>query len=278
MFLKSSIFWRIIEPIILGSIVNIVVNYIFDPFEPDFILEEFLVAIVLAIPITEINHFISQRLDRKFNWTNHFALRFLYHLIYLTIALLIVLNVLGNLYIWIIGDDFYSLNEILIINLSVFVIALLLTIFQWLFQFYKNWQKAEINFQNTNEELYKIKSELEKGSQELELQKGNSTLRINIGDIKYVKSEFGIVWVYYNNDKAVFNSSLSSLSEYLPKKYFFQANRNAIISRDSVLSFSNSIYGKIDLQLKELYNENQRITISRLKASRFRKWYNSTSG
>lgn len=268
--------WRILEPILLGSIANIVINFIFNPASPDFILKEFLIAIVFATILTEINRFIDLRLERKHSWAKNLGKRFFYQLTYLTVSLIVVINVIGNIYIWLIGDGFYSLRELLIINLCVFVVALLLTFFKWSVHFYKNWINAEHNLTDSTKELNKLKSEFEKGSNQIELQKGNGLLQLNAEDINFVKSDLGVVWVYYDHSKAVFNGPLLGLMEMLPNHLFFHATRNTIIRQEMILSISPSTYGKIDLKLKDMVDGNCSITISRLKAASFRKWRNSS--
>lgn len=261
----------------MGSIANIVINFIFDPTDPDFIFKEFFVAIVFATMLTEISRLIDKRLDKRISWAGNLGRRFLYQLSYLTIALLVLLNVIGNIYIWIIGDDFYSAQELIIINLCVFAVALLLTFFKWSMHFYKNWIHAERNLEATHEHLSELKSEFDKKNTRIELLKGNSILHISAEDIHFVKAELGIIWVYYDMQKAVFQNSLGNLMELLPKHLFFHATRNAIVHRDKILSISPSTYGKISLVIENSLEENAAITISRLKAASFRKWYYSSS-
>ncbi|WP_422861343.1 LytTR family transcriptional regulator DNA-binding domain-containing protein [Flagellimonas sp. W118] len=274
---KKINYWRILEPILLGSVTNIVVNFIFDPVNPDFILEEFLVAVVFATILTEINRLIDKKLDKKISWANNLGKRFLHQLIYLTGTLLILLNVIGNIYTWLVDNDFYSLKELMIINLCLFVVALLFTFFKWSMHFYKSWIHAEQNLETTHEHLNELKSEFDKKNTRIELLKGNSMLQINASDINFVKAELGVVWVYYDMEKAVFPNTLTNLMGQLPKHLFFLATRNAIIHRDRIMSISPSTYGKIDLTVKNSLEENNSITISRLKAASFRKWYNSSS-
>ncbi|MEX0314646.1 MAG: LytR/AlgR family response regulator transcription factor [Allomuricauda sp.] len=270
-------YWRILEPILLGSIANIVINFIFDPTNPDFIFKEFFVAIIFAFMLTEVNRLVDKKLNKKINWANNLGKRFLYQLVYLTTALLILLNIVGNIYIWLIGDDFYSVKELVTINLCVFGVAGLLTFFKWSMHFYRNWVRAERSLETTHEHLIQLKSEFDKTHSKIELQKGNSTLHIQAEDIYFVKAELGIVWVYYNTEKAVFQTSLESLMELLPNHMFFRTTRNAIVRKDAILSISPSTYGKIDLIVKNVLEDNTQITISRLKAATFRRWYNSSS-
>ncbi len=276
--MKNIDYWRVLEPIILGTIANITINYIFDPKNPDFVLDEFLFAFVFATIVTEINHKINTRLDKKYSWTHNLGKRFSLHLAYLTITLLFLLNVIGNLYLWIIGDGFHTLREILIINLSVFVIALFLTFLKWSIHFYQNWRSTEHHLNDYTQKFDDLKSEIIKSEQMIELQKGNSLYKINASDIIYAKIEHGIVWVYFDKtNKGVFHGTLNNLKQLLPDYLFYQVNRNIVIHKDGILAISSSTYGKIDVELKEEVLGNSLVTVSRPKASSFRKWYNSNS-
>lgn len=270
-------YWRIIEPLALGATANILINYLFNPGNPDFVFTEFVVAVSIALIITEINRRIDILLEKKYRWTECFTKRFRYHLFYLTVFLLFVLNVLGNIYMWIVGDSFHTLHEMLIINLCVLVLALLLTTQKWAIQFYQNWKTTEYQLNNSTQELNKLKTEINKSSAQVELIRGSNCYKINVGEIRYAQIENGIVWVYYGEkDVALFNGTLSSLKGILPAYSFFQVTRNMILHRDSVLAVASSTYGKIDIRLKEDIPGEKAITVSRLKASQFRKWYSSS--
>ena len=269
---------RIIEPLLLGSIANITINYIFNPNNPDFIVKEFVVAFLFAIVITEINRELNIRMEKKYSWTNSFGKRFMYHLAYLTIFLLLVLNILGNAYMWMVGDSFHDLSEMLIINVSVLILAVLLTTQKWAIHFYQSWRNTENHLRNSNQKLDVLQLEIEKSSVQIELTKGSNLYKVNVEDIQYAKIEHGIVWVRSNLEKeAIFNGTLGSLYELLPEYSFFQITRNIIVHRDSILVIASSDYGKIEIKLKEELSDENPITVSRLKASLFRKWYHSSS-
>ena len=73
MKLKRKVnFWRLLEPLILGVLANFIINYIFNPSNPDSSLEEYVAAIFFSLLITELNHFIDQKLESKYNWTMDF--------------------------------------------------------------------------------------------------------------------------------------------------------------------------------------------------------------
>ncbi len=269
-------FWRFLEPLFLGCIANILINFIFKPNNPDFILQEFVTAIAFSILVTEINRFIDGKLEHRIPWTRQLGKRFVYQLSFLTLTLLVILNGVGNLYIWLIGDDFYSIKELVIINLSVFLVALLLTLIKWAVHFYKNWKNAEHELDSSKETLNKIKVELDKSDTYVELQRGNENLRVSIADVIHAETQNGVVWVYYQVTRAVYPGTLDSLTSHLPKHQFFLASRNAVVNKDSIVSISPSTYGKIDIGLMSPLEEHQ-ITVSRLKAAQFRKWYHSSS-
>ncbi len=274
--MKNFDFWRVLEPILLGGIANIIINYIFDPKNPDFLLNEFLVAFMFAFVVTEANRKINMVLDKKISWTHNFRKRFIYHLIYLTISLALILNVLGNIYLWIIGDGFHTLNELLIINLSVLILAFLLTVLKWATHFYNNWSKAEIHLADSTKKFDELKSEIGKSEQQIELLKNNNIYRINVNDIQLARIEYGIVWVYFETDnKGVYQGKLNNLKMLLPDFLFFQATRNTVLRKDIIVSISSATYGKIDVKLNEKLLADNTLTVSRPKASQFRKWYNS---
>lgn len=278
MAFKKFSYWRLLEPILLGSFANITINFIFNPRNPDFILEEFLIAIFFSFIITEINHQINLHLDKKHHWTQSFSKRFLYHLGYLSLFLIIVLNVIGNLYIWLAGHSFHPLNETLTINLSVFILAFILTTLKWAKHFYQSWKTTETHLYDSASKLHSLQSEIDKSSSQIELIKGNNLHQVSVEEIRFAKTEHGIVRVYYNQgEDAVFNGTLNGLYDLLPDYSFFLVSRNIILHRDSILSIASSSYGKIDVSPKEDLTKEGIITVSRLKAAAFRKWYYSSS-
>ncbi len=131
---------------------------------------------------------------------------------------------------------------------------------------------------DSNRKFNDLKSGIDKLEHQIELLKGNNIFRINISDIQFAKIEFGTVWVYFEkNYKAVYSGTLNDLNSLLPSFLFFRTTRNSILRRDIILSISPSTYGKIDLKLKETIVGEDNITVSRPKASQFRKWYYSNS-
>ncbi len=273
---KKINYGRVLEPLVLGAIANTIINYIFDPENPDFVLSEFLIAFVFAAIVTEVNRKINSTLEKKYSWTHNFGKRFSSHLIYLTIALILILNVVGNLYLWIVGDGFHTFRELLIINLCVFILALLLTFLKWSTHFYYNWRKTEHHLKASTQQFNTLKSEVSKAEQQIELLKGNDLYKVHANDVQYARIEHEIVWVYFEEgNKGVYQDTLYNLNNMLPDFLFFQTTRNTIVRKDMIQSIASSTYGKIDVKLKGKSFEDYIITVSRPKAAQFRKWYHS---
>ncbi len=272
---RNNGFWRILQPVLLGSLANIIVNYVFNPREPDFFLEEFVVAILLSIPITELNYHIDRRLERSYSWTRSFAKRFFFHLGLLTFCTLFVLNVIGNLYIWITaGNDFYSFDEMLVINLSLFLVLFLITFFNWGASFYRKWEKTERTLEHSQMEIEKLSSNLKETTQEITFQQGKKQIKVPAAEVLIAKSEHGIVRVWIEEGSAIYSGTLQNLHKHLPDSIFFPVSRNVIVQREMIKSISSSTYGKVEVEIKD---QHDKITVSRQKASSFRKWYKSGS-
>lgn len=100
---------------------------------------------------------------------------------------------------------------------------------------------------------------------------------LNPKDIIAVYSLFGISYVFDVNFKK-FTSELP-LKEFDEKldDSFFRANRKVIVSKSIIESYKSAKNGKIEVVLKteDLLELSKTITVSRDKASLFRKWINS---
>ena len=269
---------RLLQPVLLGTIANILINYVFDPSNPDFLWDEFLVAIMLAIPLTEMNHFIDLRLEKNHDWLHSFKKRLSLHLLMLLGATVLAINILGNLYIYLKGDDFYSLKETIIINVAAFIIAVFLTGMSWMTFYYKRWKETEFNLQQSNKRLSDMENTLKESELSIQLSKGSKKIIIPAKEIISANITHGIVRVQTKiNGSAIYPGSLAELNQQLPNSLFFLANRSTILHRDAILAFTSSSYGKIAIELKNTTDLLKDTTVSRQKAAAFRKWFNTTS-
>lgn len=269
---------RLLQPVLFGTIANILVNYIFNPAKPDFLWEEFLTAIILIIPVTETNHFIGLKLEKKYDWIGSFGKRLGFHLLLLLGAYMLVLNILGNVYMYLTVGGFYSLREYIIINVVAFSVTVFLTGLSWIAFYFKCWKETELNLQKTNRSLSDIRKNLKASEPTIQLLKGSKMIVIPANEITTANIMHGVVRVQTKlNGAAVYKGSLTKFKKILPNALFFMPNRNSIVHRDSILAFKSSSFGKIEIELKNIADPIKNITVSRQKASTFRRWFNTTS-
>lgn len=97
--------------------------------------------------------------------------------------------------------------------------------------------------------------------------------QINVDSISYFFSEFGTTYaVSFDGEKNLIDHTLESLEEQLDQKIFFRANRQYIVSINSISQVHNYFNSKLKVDLKQLKNE---VIISRLKATSFKEWLDS---
>ena len=278
--MKKIIPFRISEPILLGFFSNLIVNIVFNPTEPNkwWSRQEIIVAIIFCTLITESNRFVEKKLETKYQWNVDTKKRFLFQLFYVSLILLFLVNVLGRIYHWLIGDEFYLLNEIIIINLIIFIITFFLVVFKWTSFFYKKWKTSEINLQENKVKIEKLSSNIKQANASIKVRKKNSDYFVKAENVRIVLSELGVVKVFTNtNESYTFNGTLNKISSLLPENLFFPVTRNSIVHHQQIISLTPSTYGKIEVKIKNNHSKESVITVSRLKAAAFRKWYHSTS-
>lgn len=272
----SPLLRRLTEPLVLGTISNVVINALFNPRAIEWNLGEFFVAWLLAFPITELNRYIDLRLDDSISWSSQPGRRFLWHFIILSASLVALLNVLGNLYLWVSGMGFFSVNEYLIVNLVTLVLAFLLATVRWAFQFYRRWLTAETEVVVASRLAEELKQGLVRLDENLALQRGTSTVYIPIRTIRLARIESGVVRVYMETGEwFVFSGTLGSLMKLLPPPVFFQVSRDAIVRREAIRKMTSGSFGKVELTVEA---GGDAVVVSRPKAAAFRRWYHSNSG
>ncbi len=100
---------------------------------------------------------------------------------------------------------------------------------------------------------------------------GNKYYRLNTSDIACFTSESKITFATtFAGESHVLDFSLDSLEEELDPEYYFRAERKTIIHIDLVSRFEDYFGHKLIVKLKPPVND--KITVSRLKASAFKVW------
>lgn len=94
--------------------------------------------------------------------------------------------------------------------------------------------------------------------------------QVNVDSISYFFSEFGTTYsISFDGEKNLIDHTLESLEEQLDQKIFFRANRQYLVSINSISQVHNHFNSKLKVELKQLKDG---IIISRLKATSFKEW------
>ncbi|HWA36047.1 MAG TPA: LytTR family DNA-binding domain-containing protein [Cyclobacteriaceae bacterium] len=268
---------RILEPIFIGCAANVIVNLLFGQGRLRWDISEFVVACILAIPVTEMNRLIDRRLAWKISWADQPGRRLLTHFCLVTVGLMITLNILGNLYMFVSGSGFFTFAQLIVINFVVLVLAAALTVTKWSVYFYSLWIGAEGKAELSAKRADVLMAKISKPTSVIGVQKGLTKMKIGIDSIRIAKVESGTVRLYASDgDGGVFQGSLTELSLQLPEYLFFRASRDVIVHRDVIRKTTSSSFGKILLTVSRARTE-EFVMVSRPKAAAFRRWYNSNS-
>lgn len=103
------------------------------------------------------------------------------------------------------------------------------------------------------------------------ISSGNRYYKLNTSDIACFASENKITTaITFNGERHIVDFSLDRLEEELDPDQYFRADRKTIIHIDLVSRFEDYFGSKLVVRLKHPVNE--KITISRLRASAFKIW------
>lgn len=98
-------------------------------------------------------------------------------------------------------------------------------------------------------------------------------VRINLTEVAMVYQSERINWVItFNGEKYILDLSLKEANHILKSHQFFTVTRTQIIHKDIIEKFRPGTFGKIELKLTI---KGISTTVSKDKAARFRKWFNS---
>ncbi len=71
----------------------------------------------------------------------------------------------------------------------------------------------------------------------------------------------------------VVDSSLNSILEAIPEENFFRLNRKYIFHRSAIKAYERNVNGKLTALLTNFENLPNKVTISRITAPAFKKWF-----
>lgn len=135
-------------------------------------------------------------------------------------------------------------------------------------QYHREAPKMQVDYSELVEAIRSGKKEYRK---RFLINRGNSYFKINTSDIACFVSENKITTaITFKNEQYVVDFTLDRLEEELDPELFFRADRQTIIHIDIISRFEDYFGGKLVVKLKSPLN--QKITVSRLKASAFKVW------
>jgi len=267
-WVKKVFHWRWISALLLGITSNILVNAVLDykyqrsPIS--FSTDEFLNAIIASFLLLEGMRVITGVLDRRVPWPDGIAKRlgvqFGLHFVYVVT----MLNVLLTTITFIFYGGFYSIGDVLVINVAGIILAFFFSIVDTSIYFFKHWKLPSVTG-NT------LPADLQCTSIQLSL--GKVQYRINQESILCAIGQYRMVVVFTSNgQRLLYGQSLESLMKKLDTFRFFQANRQTVLSYKLVQSFKPAAYGKIMVSLVPVNGMTEKIMVSRTRAARFRNW------
>jgi len=210
--------------------------------------------------------YIIKKMEKK-EPTFHFSkLNFAKQLLFTFLGAFITVLIVPDGHQMISGTRYIDSNhKHFIHDLITFFIWILLTNFIYLMlQYHDIWKKSEEKLQF--EKVLKAEG--------LTIKIGDKNIKILLNDIYGFYVENGFTFLINSNFKTfIVESSLDNLGQKLPDRYFFRVNRKFILHRNSIISFKRIEDNK--LMITTLFEKPLPIelSISRLKAPAFKKWF-----
>lgn len=102
--------------------------------------------------------------------------------------------------------------------------------------------------------------------------KGSKLTPLPVESISYFHIDNGIVKaITKKNDSFIIPNTLEELTESLDPKYFFRANRQYIIAKDSVLDMDYWFNGRLAINL--IVTTKEKIIVTKSRVSEFKEWF-----
>lgn len=103
------------------------------------------------------------------------------------------------------------------------------------------------------------------------LKVGAKMMPISVDEIAYFRSEEKLSYIYsFKGGRFLVDNTLDELEKILDPKKFFRANRQYLISIDSLENIYNYFNGKLKIDIKPKPTDN--VLVSREKATEFKDW------
>ncbi|WP_157373344.1 LytR/AlgR family response regulator transcription factor [Algoriphagus terrigena] len=221
---------------------------------------KFLVALFITAFFLEFVHWVTVKLDRRFDWKEkpfgRPVLQFLFGVMLPGLTDYLFLS----LYRWYFGlsnahPDVISQSSASFMIMPIFLFNLYYLVY------YKMLKNRE------DKKTPKVSKKT------LLANQGNRTIPIALDEIRYIYHQDRINYLVTSGAKEyVLNESLDELESILSKKDFFRLNRKTIIHYLACSHFQPHGHGKLLIQLEPKFREET--VVSQVRAPKFREWIN----
>jgi hypothetical protein len=203
-------------------------------------------------------------LDQKIPYRRNALKRIVLQLFVTSIAGMMVIISLTELVSWIAKGRPPVLN---FFRFDVFIILIWFFVLNGIYiglHYYREWQFSEL----IREEEKKIKAT------GFIVKTGNHNLLIDFAEIMGFYAESGYTYLQtWNEKKYLIDKSLENTQKLLPVEIFFRLNRQYILQRGAIYGYKKTGDGKLDILVKALGAIPSTISVSRIKAIEFKKWF-----
>jgi DNA-binding LytR/AlgR family response regulator len=129
---------------------------------------------------------------------------------------------------------------------------------------YNKWKHSE----------HKLLTETRLKQEGLLVRQGKQDVRLDVDEVAgfFVDSEY-VAARTINGKKYYLDQSLDKLEASLPRSLFFRLNRQYIVHHQLIAGFTRAENGKLVVRLKKDDAFPPEVTVSRLKAPAFKKWF-----
>ncbi len=205
-------------------------------------------------------------LDKKMPYDATAVKRIVFQLISTAIIGLGIISVLTEIISYIAKNKpaplhFYT-KDLFIIGIWIFVInGMYIGLY-----YYNRWRVSE-------DRLRKEQSIKAEG---INVKIGNKNIKIFLKDIRGAYVEDGCTFIIDLQYKTyLIDGSLEILETKLPKQLYFRINRKFIVHRDEITSYKRAAHNKLEITTSFSPPLPTGLTISRLKAPAFKKWFDA---
>lgn len=273
-------YWRGISILLLGVVLNYIVNKVLDlryGSRSGFDLQENLMAILFSLAILEGSRWIREKFQTSFHSIAGISISMLTYpaiFIYITIVILGIGNLVNVLFF---GGPNQNDEDFIVWLLTLCFTFPVLAI-DYLWKYKAKLDEVDAQLLAKQEELRKFR-EQHQSKVIIEAMHGMHKVLVTPDQILMIYRDNTVVYIVHRDLKKLVTSlSLDALSELLPSNSFCRANRQFILTPDIVKSIKSGSYGKIELHLitTGILNIPTLVIVSRPSAAGFRRWLNSS--